>query len=360
MSRWMNAELIAIRDSLTCGHCGSIFRGSDSQAWKVKYEKKGGAVYCSDVCRQAAVRNKRSKPLPNRGPCGTCGKEFFSRTAKQFCGMKCYTGSKMFSDMLAAARDKTRTPESIEKRAAQARKGKYVKCLECGEEFYQKRQDNTHQTKKLCSRVCYRAYMSKRFDRWIANPKGMALPQCYDEFLDREELDCIVEGCGWHGRGLSSHVNIMHGIQANEFKRAAGFNVTTGLVSKDLAMALSERPKRGIALGIQQEQAEENFAKSLATRKSEGHIHYLSKEGAEHRVKARALNSEPGPTKTCCGCGCEFQQSTPNGRALYCSVECRSEAYKRNSHALKPPKTRRRDNNGRFCWVAPDEHSPNS
>lgn len=50
MPRFMNAELEALRDNLECGHCGAKFKGSDSQAWKVKYERR--TVYCSDVCRK--------------------------------------------------------------------------------------------------------------------------------------------------------------------------------------------------------------------------------------------------------------------------------------------------------------------
>ena len=72
----MNAELERVKDNLCCGHCEAILKGSDSQARKVKYEKQ--VVYCSPVCRAAAIKNKLGKLMPNRGPCPTCGKEFFS------------------------------------------------------------------------------------------------------------------------------------------------------------------------------------------------------------------------------------------------------------------------------------------
>ena len=94
MAKFMNAELIAIRDSLTCGHCGCIFKGSDSQAWKVKYEKR--VVYCSDICRTVGVSKKRTKPIPNYGPCPTCKQPFFSKTSKIYCSMNCYKNSEQF------------------------------------------------------------------------------------------------------------------------------------------------------------------------------------------------------------------------------------------------------------------------
>jgi len=242
MAGFMNDELLRIKESLTCGHCSAVFIGSDSQARKVKYEQR--TVYCSDTCMHAAIGAKLRKPIPNQGPCGTCGQEFFSRTSKQFCNIKCYTKSNLFTEMLEKSREKSMSPESIEKRAAAARKGENVQCIECGEEFYQKREGNSRPAKKYCNTICYRSYMAKRFDRWIANPQVMALPQCYDEFLDREDLDCIVDGCNWRGKHLSLHINNTHGIEAKQFKRAAGFNLNSGLVSKDLSQVLRAETHR--------------------------------------------------------------------------------------------------------------------
>ena len=42
MAKFMNAELTAIRDNLCCGHCGSIFAGSDSQSNLVHRYPTGG------------------------------------------------------------------------------------------------------------------------------------------------------------------------------------------------------------------------------------------------------------------------------------------------------------------------------
>ena len=102
--------------------------------------------------------------------------------------MKCYTGSSQFSAMLAAARVKSTLPQSVEKGAAKRRQGRDVPCLECGEEFYQKRATDRRPARKFCTTVCYRSYMAKRFDRFIANPETLALCQNFDEFLDREEF----------------------------------------------------------------------------------------------------------------------------------------------------------------------------
>ena len=54
MVRAMSAELIAIRDALKCGCCGETFKGTDSQARRVKYEYK--TAYCSKVCRRKATK----------------------------------------------------------------------------------------------------------------------------------------------------------------------------------------------------------------------------------------------------------------------------------------------------------------
>ena len=59
--------------------------------------------------------------------------------------------------------------------------------------------------------------MNKRYDRQIASPDKLQLPQGYDGCLDREQLNCLVDGCGWVGKHLSTHMNIAHGIKADEF-----------------------------------------------------------------------------------------------------------------------------------------------
>lgn len=345
-TKFMNAELIALRDSLTCGHCGCTFKGSDSQAWKVKYEKRD--VYCSDICRKAGVGKKVMKPIPNRGPCPTCKNTFFSRTAKIFCSLKCYNDSPEFKEQARRNMQLSRRPESKARMIAKLRKGEVIKCLECEKEIYKKR---NLKSKKYCSQVCYRAYMAKRFDRWIANPEGLALPQCYDEFLDKEELDCIIDGCDWRGKHLSLHVNQTHGVQAREFKRAAGFNLQSGIVSKTLAITLSDREKHGLGNLTRDEIVA--LRKNKPKEESKGnYVKYRSLECQEHLIKSRAIMAAEaelgianGPMRICEGCGVTFQQKHRVGRKKFCTILCREETYARR---LKSDIPRIRDAQGKF------------
>jgi hypothetical protein len=354
---FMNAELIAIRDNLVCGHCSCVFKGSDSQARKVKYERL--TVYCSAACRFAAQRNRQCKPIPNRGPCPTCGETFFSRTAKVFCTLDCYVKSDRFREVSSAAREKYNSPEARAKLAATNRNGEFIPCLECGAEIYRKKSQAPGQStrvKKFCSRVCYRSYLAKRFDRWVANPQGMALPQCYDEFLDQEELPCIVEGCDWRGVHLTTHANQAHGIQADDFKRAAGFNLTTGVVARPLAEILQQRPLRGVAARVE-DLPIPAWELGRAVQASGNYVRYRSAECVEHAQKARALAGK-GPTRTCAGCGVVFTQSTPYGRAMYCTPECRDAIYA-EQRRMKA-KVRMKDANGKFYWVDRENAPKNS
>ena len=334
MAKFMNDELIAIRDSLCCGHCESVFKGSDSQAWKVKYEKQ--TVYCCATCRAAALRNKFRVSTNNRGPCLTCKKEFYSKTAKFYCCMDCYIKSDQFAETTEKARLLSLLPEAREKMAATNRKGTITPCLECGEEIYQKLSN----PRKFCDSSCYRSFMAKRFDRWVANPEGLSLPQCYDEFLEKEVLPCFIDGCGWAGQHLTLHMNQAHGVPASDFKRAAGFNLGTGVVAKPLAQSLRERPLRGVA-------APDALGRWLPMEQGQfgPYVRYVSLEGREHRKKSRALAGN-GPTRICIRCSVEFQQKSPFGRALYCNRDCRDSAYAEVRRNNSTPRIR--DSSGRF------------
>ena len=354
MAGFMNAALEVIRDSLECGHCGARFKGSDSQARKVKYEKR--VVYCSTVCRSAAHSQKareqaiREGKKPRKGvlagPCEACGKMFMSRVDKKYCSLDCYTGSSQFLEMRSKY-----WPPSEEVKAeisAKRKKGKDVPCLECGTGFYQKRPCRGKSARKFCSTTCYRTHLAKRFDRWVANPQGMALPQCYDEFLDQEELECVVEGCDWKGKHLTLHMNQAHGVRASEFKRAAGFNISTGVIAKPLAVTLREREVIGVAAHMDDSARTAALAlayETIATNPTR----YRSLEGREHAKKARAMQG-PGPERICAGCGNGFQQSTPAGKTLYCSRECRDAHYAEKRRAKA--KRRVRQSDGTFTWVS--------
>lgn len=308
----MADQIEALRQGLVCGHCAAVFIGTYSQARHFRYE--GRSPYCSTVCRHAALRKKLCTEVPSRGPCKNCGEAFRSRTAKQYCSMDCYMASDAFRQMQKNNSQKMErqwralTPEAREKISDKLRTGEYIECLECGESIYRKKSGRN----KYCGKPCYRKYMARRFDRWVANPQNMALPQCYDEFMTQEELPCLIDGCDWSGKHLSVHVNQAHGITADEFKRAAGFNLGTGLVTTELHEAMSVRRQNcTVPTGP-------GFPKHL--------VRYVSLEAKEHQKKARALMGN-GPQRHCQGCGVVFTQSTPFGRAKYCTIECRDESY---------------------------------
>ena len=346
MTKFMNAELINIRDNLVCGHCSSVFIGSDSQAWKVKYEK--GIVYCSKICRAAAMKNKLSKPIPSN-ICQHCNKEFFSRTSKQFCGMSCYTKSEKMKTHIDVMQkkskgfgimsDETRQIISDKNKARAELSRVTVSCLDCGKEINKIKSKK----KKFCDIGCYRSYATKRFDRFIANPQGMALPQCYDEFLDKTELSCPFDDCNWVGKHLSIHVNQAHGVNALDFKRALGFNLSTGVISKDLAEKLRKRELVGISVT-----RDDTDLKTAQNKIRNGIVRYFSLERIEHMKKARIiLANEVGCLRICVGCGVEFNQSSIFGRTLYCSRTCRNEIYKKR--ARKTTGERKRNSDGTFA-----------
>ena len=312
----LSKKVLEFGERLTCGHCQGIFAGSNSQTRRAYYEK--ATVYCGAACRHSALREKFRTDIPARGPCKHCGVEFSSRTAKKYCSIKCYTSSDAFKETSKAALKLALTDEAREKQAKTARTGHECECKECGILFYRKKQS----TKIFCSRPCYRSYFAKRFDRHVANPEGMALPQCYDEFLDKELLSCPVDGCSWKGLHLTLHANYTHGMRSREFKRATGFNLGSGLIAKPLARAFSDRELRGVALD------QPEGVREMAMEALEGVVRYRSKEAAEHQTKFRAdAVLKAGPQRNCAGCNTAFRQSTIFGRAKYCSVECRENHY---------------------------------
>lgn len=301
---------------LHCAACDKGFIPTKSQANHLKYgeQKK---CYCSRQCRASKQNEHLRKPLS--GPCPTCGEMFKSRgTAKKiFCTMACYMASPRFKKML----------EENKFNIAWTRKGvspknwepTIIKCLECDKEVRTKPSAN----KKYCSQICYRKYMSKRFDRWIASPQEIALPQAYDEFLTAPILWCLVKGCGWSGHHLSVHMNATHGVVADKFKRLAGFNLNSGIVSLPLHEALSERDNVGFA-------KKPNDRQKLGTGMQKERTTYKSMEGKEHRVKSYIIKNATSekPLRICKGCRVTFRQSTVFGKAKFHSIPCRTKYYK--------------------------------
>jgi hypothetical protein len=233
---------------------------------------------------------------------------FQSRKAKIFCSMKCYTTSDKFREMIREVHERLKAkprkpPTMVEKT-----------CMECGTGFSVLQRSKA---KRFCTRLCYRRYMEKRFDRFIANPEEIALPQCYDEFLSQPVLHCLVKDCGWMGHALSNHMNYTHGIRARDFKKAAGFNLNSGIVSATMQEHLSGREYLG---GV----AVYTYPQCAGVRTS-----YKSLEGREHAQKAQALARYTyEKERTCAWCKTNFMQSSSMGRALFCSRACRNERDK--------------------------------
>ena len=258
--------------------------------------------FCSSKC-SSAFRDRK----PGRhfiGPCPICGKHFHSRYCEKiFCSMTCYVQSDQF---------KTMQMENIKKIAPEA--GTPRICKGCSAEYSRSRKA------KFCSNQCRRKYFAERFDRWIANPESVALPQNFDEFLNRSILTCPVDGCDWEGQCLSVHANASHGIAAREFKKLCGFNLTTGLIGTDLSAQFAEKTKKFIEEGI----FRTGFDPDRRVVKPE---RYSSLEAKEHAAKSRAdtpaMKNEFSP---CLECGIDVQQPS-SGRKLYCSTRCRSRYY---------------------------------
>ncbi len=291
-----------------CSWCENIFtlrNGSQYGAFRL-----GSRVYCSTTCSNAA-QNRRAvfagKHL--RGPCPMCGKMFHTRRREKiYCSVNCYLQSDQLQQHLKEQNKRKRRPLG--------------ECPQCGAAISHK--------KKYCSSTCRRQYFAARFDRWIANPETIALPQCYDEFLLQNELPCLVDGCEWVGKHLASHCNYTHGITADELKGMAGFNKTTGLVSIDLHDALSKRSQNTIA-----KMKEHGMCRSENFYNVTPHCSKPRLEGLEHAKKARALMKgidATKPARPCRLCGKAVLQPLM-GRKLYCSTRCRSAYYEKAGEA---------------------------
>lgn len=204
--------------------------------------------------------------------CPTCLKYFESSKPKKYCCMKCYTSSAEFKERIAknmsAGREKGKGP---------ARAGNYRPCDACGKEIYMTA-TNIKRNKKTCSRLCYRKLMASRFDRHIGHIENIAELSNYDEFLAQPVLGCLIDGCNWKGHNLTLHMNLSHGITEEDFKRAAGFNLSTGVVSSVMQSNLCARGNRGGSV---------NHEVARAARKFE----YFSRESSEHRSKAAILRN---------------------------------------------------------------------
>src|SRR5262249_15951573 len=143
----------------------------------------------AEIAARYREQYPNGKLPPWVGVCQQCGQEFRAKyKGRKYCSIKCYRSSPDLMERLRVQSSKL----ALEAREAQgfhSAERLTKKCLQCGTEMYVRPKE--FNTKRYCSKPCYRAYMADRFDRWIANPQGIALPQGYDEFLSQEELPCL-------------------------------------------------------------------------------------------------------------------------------------------------------------------------
>lgn len=296
------------------------------------------------LAREAGVKGDRG---PLRGPCAHCRVPFRSFTAKAYCSLTCYVSSGARAEIC-----RRNLAHAVATGRAPARSRKSVTCAHCGDER-EVTPSRIGRYWNFCNRVCQRAFYNARFDAFIANPESIALPQNFDEFLDRTELHCPVAGCDWVGKSLSFHARLVHGIPVDRFKMMLGFNLSTGLVSKDLASVLSDRNR-----SFSDEHKEAAMEALRGAPRGEPRI-YTSAEGIEHRRKSNALNprsrpctdetrakisatkrlrSGPVPAAACKACGGIFQPK--RRRVVCCSRRCTGrlsgiarDAKRRSGHA---------------------------
>jgi endogenous inhibitor of DNA gyrase (YacG/DUF329 family) len=300
--------------------------------------RRGLNIFCGKSCN-AAFWNDGANARYFSGPCPTCGKMFRSMTQKKkFCTVRCYTESDQFRALLHTqhvTRKGCNQPrhggpdgelDGEPGAGVEARPTDCVVCQNCEKTIII---IPGRRPRKFCDDVCRRHYMAMRFDRWVANPETLALPQCYDEFLDREELPCLIAGCHWTGKQLAYHCNIVHGIPKDELKAMAGFNLHTGLISSDLKAKMAARMREEFAEGRREQ--------SLMVPENRGRVNRTgsSLEAQEHHRKARALISigrSQRPAVQCRVCPNMVEQPT-TGTRYYCSNRCRSVYYTQTGKA---------------------------
>lgn len=287
-----------------CSWCEQTFISNSSA--QLGALRRGNKVYCSTRCASAQCR-KNSKSRHLCGPCKECGKMYRSHIrTKTYCTLECYQKSDELQARLKAVNDAKRKPPRT--------------CPNCGETFQ-------HNKKKYCSSDCRRQYFADRFDRFIANPEKLALPQNFDEFMMQETLPCLVEGCEWIGEHLAGHVNKVHGITADKFRELAGFNRSTGLVGANLRKQFSQRMKDLIADGIIV-----SDPKTLPHGRLAANVPKPSQrlEAKEHLKKSQAIihsRESTRPDRKCRQCEKMVPQPV-TGLRLYCSTMCRSRYYR--------------------------------
>lgn len=271
-------------------------------------------IYIAGRCQRCYAMWRAEESATYKATCPQCNVKFGSSMPKKYCSQACWHASDQFRTHVA----------SLSLAAGEARNISIgarieVTCFECGKT--RSLTPSLGKVQRFCSKLCWRRWNAKRFDRWVASPETIALPQNYDEFLSKSELPCLVHGCGWVGQQLSSHMNATHGVSAAEFKKLAGFNKSSGILGAKLVEKLS--------LSQTREMREATSARSLANKPwvkaLEVFMDHGDKErrleGKEHVSKAVAL-TKLLPRK-CERCSVVF--APERSKARFCSKSCSSK-----------------------------------
>lgn len=239
--------------------------------------------------------------------------------------MECYAQSDYLREARKKRGEEVKKQSRIKINSANPDEPLTKACLNCEKVF--EVSFTLYKTKKFCCRSCYREYLAARFDRWIANPETIALPQNYDEFLTKGVLPCLIKDCNWTGENLSVHVNHAHGIKAADFKKIAGFNKTSGLVTSELSRrlgdALREITLQKMADGTSQLIP---FQKGEITERAKPEMRL---EGREHITKSIHLRKGVSSSRTgiCANCKKAYTSHQVGRFPKYCSIECRANYY---------------------------------
>ena len=184
--------------------------------------------------------------------------------------------------------------------------------------------------RKYCSSICYQQHRNSRSRENVE----LWSPEDYEKFLGQEEMPCLVKGCAWKGIFVTAHMVAKHGIPAREVKEHCGFNITQGLITPALREKFKKRPKQVKSMkkfAEYRKQCKENPPRKGKTSTA------ISKQGREkHRkivsAKLAAMKKDPSlkPQAICRECGQSFRnENSPYNAGKFCTVECRSNYYRR-------------------------------
>lgn len=234
-------------------------------------------------CQQCRNNWLKANPKMHEGVCPTCKKPFASKHTKKYCSLPCYHASPDFIECVRLSLEKRGsewgkrikfvcqhckkefavTPSQAmgsgnrsnkfcslscyRKHPNKLRRGPYaprveLTCLQCRNTFDVLASYEESHHPKFCNWACRRKYFSERFDRFIASPESVVAMQNFDEYLLQEDLPCLFEGCDWSGIRLGMHVNIVHGVPAQDFKAMVGFNRGTPLVGSQFLETIKGKP----------------------------------------------------------------------------------------------------------------------